>query len=287
MRTTIITLLFSVLLTGTVWADRSLENAEISKIFKVLTDQPRRTWIDSGTISATHEEYRAPKTTDADEINNRISREIQKFQAKTDKAHAVARVRNRLDTVAFDTRYKLSNESKMNSNVLVKYDGERFYWEINANSRTDSVKPNADLSGEQFDPARNARRIFVWDGQEYTIYSRSGHRAIVDATGSIPRGVTGPLTAGLIPWGYGAYTYENLSACESVAVEKHVDGKAQVHLTLMRSDGLQMFFVLDAERNFAVISHLEEGPNENTLKQYGHYQGPLPGGLRQVSSHYD
>ena len=273
MRTTIITLLISAFLTPTVRADRSLEKAEISRIFKILTDQPRKTWISSGTILATHEEYRAPKTTDADKIDDRINEEIQEYQAKTDKTQVAARMqKTKLDAIPFDVRRELSNEYTMNSNVVVKYDGDRFYWEINTNSRTDSVKPNAETPGEQFDPARNARRIFVWDGQEYTIYSRSGHRAIVDATGSIPHGVTGPLTAGLIPWGYGAYTYESLSACESAAIEKHIDGQAQVHLTLTRSDGSQMVFVLDAERNFAVISHLEEGPDKTIFRQYGHYR---------------
>ncbi|KPK35547.1 MAG: hypothetical protein AMJ65_17320 [Phycisphaerae bacterium SG8_4] len=242
-------------------------------MLKILTGQPSKTWISSGTISATHEEYRAPKTTDADEISNRINKEIQKYQARTDKTKVATRLqKTKLDSIPFDVRHELSNEYTMISSVVVKYDGDRFYWEINTNSRTDSVKPNPETPGEQFDAARNARRIFVWDGQEYTIYSRSGHRAIVDATGSIPRGVTGPLTAGLIPWGYGAYTYENLSACEVSATEKHVDGQAQVHLTLTRSDGSQMVFVLDAERNFAVISHLEEGSDKTTFKHYGHYR---------------
>ncbi|MHC4147473.1 MAG: cysteine peptidase family C39 domain-containing protein [Planctomycetota bacterium] len=124
----------------------------------------------------------------------------------------------------------------MNSNVVVRYDGDRFYWEINANSRTDSVKPNADLGSNQFDPARNARRIFVWDGQKYTIYSRSGHRAIASAT------------------------------------EKHIDGQTQIHLTLNRTDGSEISFVLDAERNLAVISHRVEGPDKTTFKQYDNYR---------------
>ena len=196
MRTTVITLLILAFLPGTVQADRQLAKSEILQIFEILTGQPRKTWISSGTISAMHEEYRAPKTTDADKIDDRISEEIQKYQAKTDKTEVAARMQKaKSDAIPFTVRHELSNEYTMNSSVVVKYDGDRFYWEINTNSRTDSVKPNANLPGEQFDPTRNARRIFVWDGQEYTIYSRSGHRAIVDAAGSIPHGVTGPLTA--------------------------------------------------------------------------------------------
>lgn len=272
MRTTVITLLILAFLTGTVRADRQLPKAEILQIFEILTGQPRKTWISSGTISATHEEYRAPKTTDADEINDRITEEIQAYQAKTDKTQVAAHMQKmKLDAMPFNVRYALSNEYTMNSSVVVKYDGDRFYWEINANSRTDSVRPNADLPSEQFEPARNARRVFAWNGQEYTMYSRSGHRAIVDATGSIPHVVNGPLTAGLIPWGYDPYTYKNLLACEYSATEKHIDGQAQVHLTLNRPDGSQMLFVLDAE-NLAVISHLVRGLDKTTFKQYGNYR---------------
>ena len=57
----------------------------------------------------------------------------------------------------------------------------------------------------------NQRRIFAWDGQEYTTYSVSGGHADVDAAGKLQRAVTGPLTAGLIPWGYGRFSIANLN----------------------------------------------------------------------------
>ncbi len=277
MRTTVITLLISAFLTGTVRADRQLPEAEILQIFETLTSQPRKTWISSGTISAAHEEYRAPSTTDEDEINDRISEEIQAYQAKTDKVEAAAhRQKMRLDAIPFNVRYELSNEYTMKSNVVVKYDGDRFYWEINVNSRTDSVKPSSDLAGNsmtmQFNMDWHARRAFAWDGQKYTLYSRSANNAIVDASGSTPRGVNGPLTAGLIRWGYGRYTYESLSAWQSSAVETLVGGQAQIHLTLSKSDGSQMRFVFDAERDYAVISHSVHGSGRATYNQYGNFQ---------------
>ncbi len=55
------------------FADRQLDRAEILQIFEKLTSQPKKTWIPAGTIEATHEEYRAPKTTELNEINNRIN----------------------------------------------------------------------------------------------------------------------------------------------------------------------------------------------------------------------
>ena len=277
MRTTVITLLVSVFLTGTVRADRSLEKAEISQILQILTGQPRKTWISSGTISAAHEEYRAPKTTDEDEIDDRIAEEIQAYQAKTDKTEVAAHMQKmKLDAIPFNVRYELSNEYTMNSNAVVKYDGDRFRWEINVNSRTDSVKPGSDLAGNfmtmQFNMDWNARRAFAWDGQKYTLYSRSANNAIVDASSSTPRAVNGPLTAGLIPWGYGPYSYESLSGLQSSAVETVVGGQTQIHVTLSKSDGSEMRFVLDADRDYAVISHSIHNSNRTIFKQYGNFQ---------------
>ena len=53
----------------------------------------------------------------------------------------------KLDAIPFNVRYKLSNEWAMSSHVTVKYDNGRFYWEINVDSRSDSVKPDASLAG--------------------------------------------------------------------------------------------------------------------------------------------
>lgn len=54
-------LLFSLLVSCPTFADRQLDRAEILQIFQRLTNQPRKTWIPTGTIEAIHEEYRAQK----------------------------------------------------------------------------------------------------------------------------------------------------------------------------------------------------------------------------------
>ena len=259
------------------FADRQLDRAEILQIFEKLTSQPRKTWIPAGTIEATHEEYRAPKTTDLNEINNRINEKIQEYQSNTNKRELTENLQKmKLDAIPFNVRYRLSNEYTMNSTVVVKYDSNRFYWEINVNSRTDSVRPSAELDGnfmtEQFDLDWNARRVFAWDGEKYTTYFLPGNHAVVDTTGSTPHVVNGPLTAGLIPWGYGYYTYENLSAAESSAVEKYIDGQTQIHLTLNNPDGSEMVFVTDPGKDYAVISYLINGLDTLISKHYSNYQ---------------
>jgi hypothetical protein len=267
--------LFSVC--GVVFGDRQLERAEILEILQNLTSQPRKTWISAGTIQAIHEGYRAPKTTDSIELNSEISKAIKDYQNDPDKRELTEELQKmRLDAMPFNVRYRLSNEYTMNSSVVIKYDGERFSWEISTNSRTDSVKPGPDLEGndmtDYFDLDWNAKRRFTWDGETYTMYSLSGNQAMIDTTDSIPHNVNGPLTAGLIPWGYGLYTYENLSASKSSAVEEYINGQTQVHLTVSNSDGTEMLFVLDAGRDYAVISYSINGPEKNYSTQYNNYR---------------
>ena len=273
----VLTILCLFYVTGIAFGDRQLERAEILQILQKLTSQPRKTWISAGTIQATHEEYRAPKITNTNEIDSQISQAIQEYQNNQNKQELTEELQKmELDAIPFNIRYRSSNEYTMNSSVVVKYDGERFSWEISVSSRTDSVKPDPDLEGNDmtrdFDLAWNARRRFTWDGQKYTLYSLSGNNAMVDTTDSVPHVVNGPLTAGLVPWGYGLYTYKNLSAATSTATEMSIDRQTQIHLTLSNPDGSEMSFVLDAGRNYAVISHSTDGIDKIISRQYDNYR---------------
>jgi len=179
------------LISGIAFGDRQLERAEILQILEKLTSQPTKTWISAGTIQATHEEYRAPKITNASTISTEITNEIQEYQNSPDKVELAEDLQKmKLDAIPFNVRYRLSNELTMNSTVVVKFDGNRFYWEINVDSRNDSVKPGAALQDNfmtnDFNLEWNARRIFSWDGQKYTMYSLPANKVIVDTTNSYP-----------------------------------------------------------------------------------------------------
>jgi hypothetical protein len=260
------------------FADRPLDKAEILQIFQRLTNQPKKTWLPAGMIKATHEEYKAAKTTDANEISNRIKEKVAEYQNSSNKRELTESLQKmELDAIPFNVCYELSNEYTMNSSVVVKFDGERFYWEIEVNSRTDSIKPAKDIEGNfmsrKFDLDWNAKRIFAWDGEKYTTYFLPGNQAIIDTTGKTPHVVNGPLTAGVIPWGYGYYKYETLAAADCSAIEKDVEGHKQVHVTLQNLNGSQMLFVLDAEKDYSVLSCSKMGlGNVIVSSHYSNYQ---------------
>ncbi len=219
-----------LLLSGTAMADRQLTRAEILQIFKTLTDQPKRTWIPSGTITATHHEY------------------------------------------------KSSTGYITDSTVTLKYDGNRFYWEIIIDSHTKHSEPAAGETSQpsldNFDLNSNRKRVFTWDGERYTMYYRPGNNAIVqEGPGKIPVAVHGPLDAGIVPWGHGVYTLENLSAAESSA---EVDGQGNVHLTVNREDGFRMVFVLDPAKDYALLSYsIYFDAGSSIIKTYGDYESVL------------
>jgi hypothetical protein len=211
------------------FANKQLNRTEILKIFKILTDQPKKTWIQSGTITAIHHEYKS--------------------------------------TTGYMT---VSTET-------VKYDGDRFYWEINIDSHTKQAEPRPIHTGQpSLDNSNlkwNKQRVFTWDGNRYTMYFKSGNNAIVhEGPSNFPPGVNGPLTAGIVPWGHGFYTLEELSAAKSSA---EIDGQGNVHLTVNR-ENLRMVFVLDGAKDYALLSYslyLEAG--SSIIKTYKDYESVL------------
>lgn len=274
MRTKVFVLAVLVFFSGTARADRTLERAEILQILEILTSQPKKTWIASGTIRARHEEYRAPQVTDPDEIAGRINQQVQAYLKNPNKLELTEKLqRMKLEAIPFNVRYKLSNEYTMNSNVIVQFDGTMFYWEIQVSSRTDSIKPPAELADnfltDEFDLAWNQKRVFAWDGEKYTTYFRPGNHAIV--TG-IPSGINGPLTAGVIPWGYGRYSYKNLSSAQSSAIEVEPNGQSEIHLSVIEGDKEETF-ILDPAKKYAVKFYSVIVENTSmTVRNYSNYQ---------------
>jgi hypothetical protein len=206
-------------------AGGQLDRTEILQILKTLTDQPQKTWIQSGIIIATHHEYN-------------------------------------------------SSEGYMNdSTVTLKYDGDRFYWEINMDSHTE-LNHASEPSQHSINMNRSKKRVYVWDGERYTMYFRPGNHAIVrEGPGNFPVAVNGPLTAGIVPWGHSIFTLEELSAAELSA---SVDGQGHIHLTVNREDPLRIVFVLDPAKDYTLLSYsIYSDAGSSIITTYGDYESVL------------
>jgi len=171
---------------------------------------------------------------------------------------------------AIHLEYKASKGYIVEKTEIVKYDGDKFYWEINANS----ITGHAAASQNTFEMDWNKNRIFTWDGEKYTMYARSSKYVIVkESPSDTPAIVNGPLTAGVVPWGNGIYTYENLSTGESSAMEVQVDGAKQVHLTLKKADMPEIVLILDSAKDYAVLScSINYNGSASKIQTYDDYQ---------------
>jgi hypothetical protein len=284
MKTTQTMLVAALLLCAAapVLGQRPLEHTESLEILARLTSAKPETWLAAGTIEATHREYRAPKTTDQAKIDAAIQRATQAYQGGARRAVRSAKLAKlQLEALPFNVRYKMANEYTMRSNVLVRYDGERFYWSIDVVSRDDSVTPPSDLTGNymtrNFRTGWHGHRIFSWNGREYTIYSASVKNAIVDASHRLPRAVNGPLTAGIVPWGRGPLSYENLRDADISTTEVSRDGTDLVEMAIELTNGSSMKLVLDPAKDYAVTSCTQPGPDDtiisSTYSAYEHLAG--------------
>jgi hypothetical protein len=257
------------------YADSALSQSDAQGILHKLSATPTRTWISAGTIVATHEQYRAARMTDAAQVDAEVQRQVSELAANPSQYGQQSPDLQKLvaQALPFNVRYEMANEYTMTSNVTVKYDGDRFYWDVDVTSRNDSVSVPSDMQSNPaarcFNMSTNGHRVFAWDGQTYTLYSASKNHAIVDAAGMLDRAVNGPLTAGVIPWGSGKLTADALnSAAIPSAAQVTLDGATQVQMTIQPADGSTMTVVLDPAKDYAVTSCTWRGNSSKTRSAY-------------------
>jgi len=261
---------------STARANRDLSRDEILSILKSLTAQPQKTWMTTGSIIAKHQEFRAARTLDSNEVQSQINAQVNNFRPDSNDEYFE---KLKLDAIPFNVRYKLMNSYTMDSTVTIHVDGEKFYWQIEVDSRKDSIKPSLELANnymtDQFDLNGNRSRIFVWNGQQYSTYMRPVNHAIVtDAEkNSMQPRVSGPLVAGFIPWGFGNYTYEKLSSAVLSATEIATGCQKTVQFNVRYENNTSLSFILDPSKNYAVLSHtINNGSQKITVSTYGNFQ---------------
>lgn len=269
--------IFVVIFCFSAIAERPLESQEVLQIINDLTSQPSDMWIPHGTVKIRHEEYKAPKTINESEIRQKIKEQISKYQTNPNKVEKSEDVQKmKLDAIPFNVRYNISNESTMITEETVCFDDQRYCWDVNIISRTDSVKPGKKLEGnfmkEDFPLNYNAKKMYVWDGEKYTIFSPLANHAFIDTANFMPHDMPGPIKTFLIPWGFGYYSYDNLETLNISGLEKLVDGKTQIMLSINNSNGSQIIFELDPDKNYSVLSCSKTGCSGfQTSTKYSEY----------------
>ncbi len=169
--------------------------------------------------------------------------------------------------------HRSSNEATgeiTESTETVVTDGVRFSWQIKLNSYEKKGEQGAQDSNDFMQSNRD--RLFVWDGQTYTLYFSSGKQAIVyDNSSSVPVRVNGPLTAGYISWGLGVFSLTELSAARVSATQVQSENGNLIQMTIQAPNRPQLQLVFDPAKDYAVLSYTIEKESSRTIHTYGNY----------------
>ena len=276
-KTSIISVVILLLLGCISYGDGEFSNSEKESLFHELINNSRTTWIQAGAIEVTREQYKAPTTTDENEILSEISKRIQDYQNNEDKPEKAEYLQKmKLDATPFNTRYQMSNEYTMKTTNVLKYDGTRFYLDITVDSREDSVKLPYELKGnyktEEFNMDWNSRRISCFDGEKEIMYTPSINHALIETPDYYSNGRISLIRKGIIFWGYGNLTYEKLTEMKSSVVEQNVDGRSEIVLTLSDEFDSESIFILDPSKDYAPISWVENTRDSSTVHLYSGYK---------------
>lgn len=261
-------LLGSLLFTSSL-SGRTLSPAEIQALLQELTSQPRQACITTGEISGHLIEESWPNYSFTEnEINSRIQEEIQAFKDQPPRHLVDDSLRHdHLEAIPYNVRYAYRASEQKDMTMILRCLSGKYYWETNLNS----FKDLADLKDQtavpyrltaadeayfantypaahackRFNPAWNQQRTYAWDGQELIkhTYASSGriNHAVRRVKTEDQIGIPSPLTEGMILWGQGMFTLENLQTMNVNASEVWSDGGPTTTLTISRGSGLGRF----------------------------------------------
>jgi len=244
----------------------TLGRPEVLDIVDQLIQQQRTSWIQTGTMEVRHTEHRTPVLTDPADIQAKIEQALADFESnpgkivKTEELQAQTR-----EAIPFNIRYEYANEITTTTYELVKVDQGRHSQDITIESRTESVTKPASLAYNQMtddvDLNGNQRRIFAWDGQNYTLYNLPVNLAIVDASNRFSQAGIAALKAGLIPWGQGMFSKDNLMAAQ---ITGQAAKNGELVISFVWDTGMELTATLNSKKSFALLSHSLVRPDGST-----------------------
>ena len=172
--------------------------------------------------------------------------------------------------------YEYDNSMREATETVYREDS-RFRLEIHLEDglSTDG-SPDQNLKRQfQEDFKLNRDRVFVWDTQKYIQYYKSADYAVVVTDSqSIPTESCGPVTAGIIPWGHGDYTFLVIMSQKptaSVYRENDQDRVLVKYLNKSISPDTYVSFILDPEKDYAVMSYSIENDEALLQQTYENY----------------
>ena len=128
--------------------------------------------------------------------------------------------------------HEFDNSMREATETIYRNDS-RFRFEIHFEDGLSLDNPLGQKPPQQFqqDFKLNRDRIFIWDGQKHIQYYQSADYATVD-TGSpaTSTGSYGPMSAGIVPWGQGYFSFSVIMSQNPTASVFQEDGRDKIRL---------------------------------------------------------
>ncbi len=175
-----------------------------------------------------------------------------------------------LEYHGFENKVKESTET-------VYYDGLKTRLDIMLEDSQSTETTFTGSSRRQADQdfKLNQNRTFLWNGQQAVQYYKSADYAIVttgaDAAVEAP---CGPMTAGIIPWGHGDFTFLVLKSQSPKVYQQYSDNQLRYILKYTNpttSPDINITFVLDPSKANAVLSYTIENEMACLRQTYQDY----------------
>lgn len=159
-----------------------------------------------------------------------------------------------LEYYAYESKIRESTET-------IYHDGSRMRLDILLDEElsTETSLTNSFTGWQEQEFKLNHSRTFLWDGQQYVQYYQSADYAVV-TTGQdlVPMESCGPMTAGIVPWGHGDFTYWVLMSQSPKAYERYHDNQQQIVLEYtneVTTPDINVTFILDPSKSYAILSY--------------------------------
>jgi len=162
--------------------------------------------------------------------------------------------------------YNFENTLKESTETMY-YDGSRFRLDVYLKDglSTDDLSEKDRVQQFQQDLKLNRNRIFIWDDEKYIQYYQSaGYAVIVTDPQTMPaENCGGPMTAGIIPWGYGDFTFSIIMSQDPKSYELSDNTLLLEYVNETTTPAMHVSFVLAPSMDNAVLSYSIE--NEQAL----------------------
>lgn len=175
-----------------------------------------------------------------------------------------------LEYYAFENRVRQTMETAC-------FDGARLCLDITLeDEQSTDIVPAAGAARQlNQDIKMNQNRIFCWDGSKQIQYYQSADYAVVSMNQTNAPELCGPLTAGIVPWGYGDFTELILMSQSPAIHERQSENGQQLVLTYINhatTPDINVAVVLDPAKANAVLSYSIENEIALLRQTYSDYQ---------------